>query len=207
MSIWMYSPSSDSSFFFGLGGIGVTAKPLLLVESLGREFPKEPRNLFPLAVLLSPLPHITNGYPPLKLTPPTAAPAEAGDILNACNCKPPPVAPTKTTEDANPAAAWTYAISAATFSNKQTPLCKIVEEPSCHKPWPYGEEEEDKILTTTKRCRERNWWEPIDRRVSFWSIRERTTLSWTWSPGLPGRCYGRSLRLERILHLLFQAHS
>jgi hypothetical protein len=55
---------------------------------------------------------------------------------------------------------------------RQTPLCKIVEEPWCHKPWPYGEEEEDKILTTTKRCRERNWWEPIDRRVSFWSIRE-----------------------------------
>ncbi len=114
----MYSPSSNSSFFFGLGGIGVTAKPLLLVESLGREFPKEPRNLFPLAVLLSPLPHITNGYPPLKLTPPKAAPAEAGDIPNACNCKPPPVAPTKTTEDANPAAARTYAISAARFSNK-----------------------------------------------------------------------------------------
>jgi hypothetical protein len=54
----------------------------------------------------------------LKLTPPKAAPAEAGDIPNACNCKPPPVAPTKTTEDANPAAARTYAISAARFSNK-----------------------------------------------------------------------------------------
>lgn len=53
--------SLSTSFFGGLGGRGVIPNPLLFVLFLGRAFPKEPLNLFPLAVRLSPLPHLTDG--------------------------------------------------------------------------------------------------------------------------------------------------
>jgi hypothetical protein len=55
----MYSVSSTS--FLGRGGSGVTARPVPLDESLGREFPNDPRARFPFAVRLSPRPHTMAG--------------------------------------------------------------------------------------------------------------------------------------------------